>query len=75
MLSWYRKSAGRSPQMLLSFRTSNSSNVTFGSGVRPEKLSVSSDGALLLRGSEQSDSAVYYCGISLGEEEKKKKGT
>ncbi|XP_067454188.1 secreted immunoglobulin domain 1 [Thunnus thynnus] len=72
-LSWYRKVAGLSPQLLLSFRTTNTSNVTFGSGVRSEKLSVSSNGSLLLRGSEQSDSAVYYCGISLGQEKEKKK--
>ncbi|KAM7388153.1 hypothetical protein PAMP_024351 [Pampus punctatissimus] len=71
-LSWYRKAAGLSPQLLLSFRTTGTPNVTFGSGVCPEKLSVSSDGSLLLRDSKQSDSAVYYCGVTHGQEHKNK---
>ncbi|XP_056234967.1 secreted immunoglobulin domain 1 isoform X2 [Seriola aureovittata] len=71
-LSWYRKVTGGSPQLLLTIRSTNSSNVTFGSGVGPDKVSATADGSLLLRRSEHSDSAVYYCGISQGKEPKNK---
>ncbi|XP_070764949.1 secreted immunoglobulin domain 1 [Enoplosus armatus] len=69
-LSWYRKAAGQSPQLLLTFKSTNTSNVKYGSGVGPDKVSAAADGSLLLRGSQQSDSAVYYCGISWGDEQK-----
>ncbi|XP_071328958.1 secreted immunoglobulin domain 1 [Trachinotus anak] len=71
-LSWYRKVAGRSPQLLLTMKSSNSSLVKFGSGVGPEKVSAAADGSLLLRRSEHSDSAVYYCGISVGDGQRHK---
>lgn len=70
-LSWYRKAAGQGPQMLLSFRSTNSSNMKYGTGVDPEKVSAAADGSLLLRGSQRSDSAVYYCSMSRGHELKK----
>lgn len=73
-LSWYRMAAGRGPELLLSIRTSSSSNVKFGSGVGPDKVLAAADGSLLLRAPQRSDSAVYYCGISQGDEQQKKKG-
>ena len=66
MVSWYRKLAGQGPELLLSLRSLNGSHVKYGDGVRPEKVWAAADGSLLLRGSEQSDSAVYYCGVSRG---------
>ncbi|XP_045898318.1 secreted immunoglobulin domain 1 [Micropterus dolomieu] len=69
-LSWYRKAAGQSPQLVLTIRSTNTSNVKYGSGVGPEKVSAAADGSLLLRGSQQNDSAVYYCGISQGHDQK-----
>ncbi|XP_039984082.1 secreted immunoglobulin domain 1 [Xiphias gladius] len=65
-LSWYKKAAGRGPQLLLTMRSADSSHVKYGSGVRPDKVSAAADGSLLLRRSEQSDSAVYYCAVSQG---------
>lgn len=70
-LSWYRKAAGQGPQLLLSFRSTNSSNMKYGTGVDPEKVSAAADGSLLLRGSQRSDSAVYYCSRSRGDEPRK----
>ncbi|KAK1896782.1 T cell receptor beta variable 11-1 [Dissostichus eleginoides] len=70
-LSWYRKAAGRSPELLLSFRSSDVSNVTYGPGVSPDKVSASVDGSLLLHDSRLNDSAVYYCGLTRGEEKKR----
>ncbi|XP_070688736.1 secreted immunoglobulin domain 1 isoform X2 [Pempheris klunzingeri] len=66
VLSWYRQTAGRRPQLLLSFRTADPSHARYGAGVRPLKVSAAADGSLLLRGSQRSDAAVYYCGISQG---------
>ncbi|XP_051231634.1 secreted immunoglobulin domain 1 [Dicentrarchus labrax] len=71
-LSWYRKAAGQGPQLLLSVRSSNSSNLKYGSGIDPDKVSAAADGSLLLHGSQRSDAAVYYCGISQGGEQKMK---
>ncbi|XP_040896744.1 secreted immunoglobulin domain 1 [Toxotes jaculatrix] len=71
-LSWYKKAAGQGPQLLLSVRSTDSSDVKYGSGVGPDKVSAAADGSLLLRRSELSDSAVYYCGISQGEEPQNK---
>ncbi|GAA6226267.1 secreted immunoglobulin domain 1 [Lates japonicus] len=72
-LSWYRKAAGQSPQLLFSMRSSGGSRVKYGSGVRPDKVSAAADGSLLLRRSEQSDAAVYYCGLSRGQEPRDRK--
>ncbi|KAK2835096.1 hypothetical protein Q5P01_015580 [Channa striata] len=71
-LSWYRKAAGQSPQLLFSFKATDTSTVRYGSGVRPDKVSPAANGSLLLRSSEQSDSAVYYCGISQGDKSNEK---
>ncbi|XP_037553730.1 immunoglobulin lambda-1 light chain-like [Nematolebias whitei] len=62
-VSWYRKAAGQGPELLVSFSSANGS-VRYGGGVGPDKVSAAADGALLLRGSDRSDSAVYYCGLS-----------
>ncbi|XP_051803318.1 secreted immunoglobulin domain 1 [Acanthochromis polyacanthus] len=70
-LSWYRKPAGQGPQLLLTIRSSDGSHVRYGDGVGPDKVSATANGSLLLRGSQQSDSAVYYCGISQGDEHQK----
>ncbi|XP_038142034.1 secreted immunoglobulin domain 1 [Cyprinodon tularosa] len=67
-LSWYRKTAGHRPTLLLSLSPVNGSIVRYGDGVSPDKVSAAANGSLLLRGSEQTDSAVYYCGISHGSE-------
>ncbi|XP_050923755.1 secreted immunoglobulin domain 1 [Lates calcarifer] len=72
-LSWYRKAAGQSPQLLLTMRSAGGSRVKYGSGVRPDKVSAAADGSLLLRRSEQSDAAVYYCGLSQGPEPRDRK--
>ncbi|KAF3690536.1 Immunoglobulin kappa variable 4-1 [Channa argus] len=71
-LSWYRKAAGQSPQLLITFRAADNSNVRYGSSVGPDKVSPAANGSLLLHGSEQKDSAVYYCGISQGDNANKK---
>uniref|UniRef100_A0A0F8C8A7 Survival motor neuron protein n=1 Tax=Larimichthys crocea TaxID=215358 RepID=A0A0F8C8A7_LARCR len=65
-LSWYRKAVGRGPELVLSVRSSRSPPVRFGSGLGPEKVSAAADGSLVLLGSQRSDSAVYYCGVSYG---------
>ncbi|KAM4629865.1 secreted immunoglobulin domain 1 [Polymixia lowei] len=65
MLSWYQQRAGESPRLVLSYRLSNSSAVKYGSGFHRDKFSVQPDRrSLLLHGSEERDSAVYYCGLS-----------
>ncbi|XP_075209513.1 T cell receptor beta variable 12-5 [Parambassis ranga] len=69
-LSWYRKAAGRGLELLLTFRSSNTSDVKYGGAVRPDRVSAAADGALLLHGSEHSDAAVYYCGVSQGDDSK-----
>lgn len=66
-LSWYRKLRGQGPQLLLSFRSTDSRKVKYGAGVGPQKVAAAADGSLLLRGSQQSDSAVYYCSVSRGD--------
>lgn len=70
-LSWYRKVEGGSPQLLLSIRSTDGSRVRLGTGLGPEKVSAAEDGSLLLRRSDHEDSAVYYCGISQGGEDKR----
>ncbi|XP_041862922.1 secreted immunoglobulin domain 1 [Melanotaenia boesemani] len=67
-LSWYRKTAGLGPMLLLSLMPSNGSHVKYGNGIDPEKVSATANGSLLLQGSKESDSGVYYCGISYGSE-------
>ncbi|XP_054591593.1 secreted immunoglobulin domain 1 [Nothobranchius furzeri] len=69
-VSWYRKAAGHAPELLVSFRPADGSNIKYGTAVGPDKVSAAADGSLLLRHSEQSDTAVYYCGISQGSEQK-----
>ncbi|XP_074930220.1 T cell receptor alpha variable 13-1 [Cottoperca gobio] len=71
-LSWYKKAEGQSPELLLSFRSADTSKVRYGPGVAPDKVSAAADGSLLLHDSEQSDSAVYFCGMTQGGEQKKK---
>ncbi|MEQ2189015.1 hypothetical protein GOODEAATRI_020750 [Goodea atripinnis] len=70
-LSWYRKAAGHRPTLLLSLSPANGSIVRYGDGVSPDKVSAAANGSLLLRGSELSDSAVYYCCVSHGSEQNK----
>ncbi|XP_070816880.1 secreted immunoglobulin domain 1 [Chaetodon trifascialis] len=72
-LSWYRKSAGQGPQLLLSLRSTGSRRVTYGSAVDPQKVLAAADGSLLLRGAERDDSAVYYCGVSHGDADRKRR--
>ncbi|XP_069578535.1 secreted immunoglobulin domain 1 [Brachyistius frenatus] len=67
VLSWYRTVPGRRPELLLSVRSSAGSALTYGDGLGPHKVSPAAGGSLLLRRSERSDSAVYYCGISRGD--------
>lgn len=62
-LSWYRQAAGRRPELLLSFRTSYSSDVRFGSGFGPDKVAAGANGSLLLSTPQLSDTAVYYCSL------------
>ncbi|XP_034562101.1 secreted immunoglobulin domain 1 [Notolabrus celidotus] len=64
-ISWYRQAAGQGPVMLLSVR-SNDSVLKYGAGISPDKVSTGSDGSLRLHSSQHSDTAFYYCGISLG---------
>lgn len=71
-ISWYRTAAGQGPQMLLTVMPSNTPNVTYGAGVCPGKVSVGVNGSLLLRGFQQNDSAVYFCGMSQGSKPEKK---
>nr|XP_046248471.1 secreted immunoglobulin domain 1 [Scatophagus argus] len=71
-LSWYKRTAEQGPQMLLSIRSNDSSNVKYGSGFSPEKVSATANGSLLLHASQRSDSAIYYCGITHGDERKGK---
>ncbi|XP_039667389.1 secreted immunoglobulin domain 1 [Perca fluviatilis] len=66
-VSWYRKWAGRPPQLLLSFRLTAASNVTYGAGLGPEKVSAAADSSLLLTDSTHGDSAFYYCSMTQGE--------
>lgn len=71
-LSWYRQVAeGRSPELLLALRTGpGGSNVRFGPGLGSDRLTATADGSLRLSAPQRSDTAVYYCSISLrGEEE------
>ncbi|KAM4547897.1 secreted immunoglobulin domain 1 [Odontesthes bonariensis] len=66
VISWYSKAAGQGPRMLLTLMTSDRLRVKYGDGVRADKMSAAADGSLLLLGSEERDSAVYYCGRSRG---------
>lgn len=66
ILSWYRKTAGGGPELLLSIRASGSPNMTFGLGFGPDKVSAAADGSLLLLAFQRRDSAVYFCSISQG---------
>uniref|UniRef100_UPI003D7D7FA4 Ig kappa chain V-III region PC 2154 isoform X2 n=1 Tax=Monopterus albus TaxID=43700 RepID=UPI003D7D7FA4 len=70
-LSWYRKVAGQSPELLLTVRSTDPSSVTYGSSVGPGKALAGANGSLLLHNSQHSDTAVYYCGISWGDQHKK----
>ncbi|XP_061594989.1 secreted immunoglobulin domain 1 [Cololabis saira] len=71
-ISWYRKAPGRGPELLLSLASTNGSQLRYGDGVHPGKVSATAGGSLLLlRGSEQSDAAVYYCGVSHGSDHKR----
>ncbi|XP_054911411.1 secreted immunoglobulin domain 1 [Poeciliopsis prolifica] len=70
-LSWYRKATGRGPTLLLSLSPANGSAVRYGDGVNPQKVTAAANGSLVLRRSERSDSAVYYCGVSHGSEQNK----
>ncbi|KAM3876300.1 secreted immunoglobulin domain 1 [Diretmus argenteus] len=63
-VSWYRQTAGRSPLLVLSYHLTNTSAVTYGPGVHPNKFTARVDGSLLLHGSEESDSALYFCGLT-----------
>ncbi|XP_029904665.1 proline-rich protein 36-like [Myripristis murdjan] len=72
LVSWYRQRAGRGPGLILSFRLANVSAARYGVDFGPDKVRGGANGSLLLRGSQQSDAAVYYCGLS-GEEPEKKK--
>ncbi|KAF7645807.1 hypothetical protein LDENG_00197790 [Lucifuga dentata] len=74
-LSWYRKSGGQSPQLLVSFRPRDVSKVTYGFGVHPDKVVVGGDGSMLLRNTEESDSAFYYCGVTEEEKEEETPGS
>lgn len=64
ILSWYRQAAGRRPELLLSLRTSYSSDVRFGSGFGPDKVAAGANGSLLLSTPQLSDTAVYYCSLT-----------
>ena len=62
VLSWYRRAAGRSLELLLSIKANG--RVKHGPGVRPDKVSAATDGSLQLRASQRGDAAVYYCSAS-----------
>lgn len=70
-LSWYRQvGEGRSPELLLALRTGPSgSNVRFGPGLGSDRLTATADGSLRLSAPQRSDTAVYYCSLSLRAEE------
>ncbi|XP_074383838.1 Ig kappa chain V-III region PC 2485/PC 4039 [Oreochromis niloticus] len=70
-LSWYRKAPGQGPQLLVSLKSMDRLKVKYGNGVPRSKVSIAADGSLVVQGSKQSDSAVYYCGISRGDDRKK----
>ncbi|RVE73755.1 hypothetical protein OJAV_G00034500 [Oryzias javanicus] len=71
IISWYRTAAGQGPQMLLTVKPF-STNVKYGAGVHPEKVSAGVNGSLMLSGFQQNDSAVYFCGMSHGTKPEKK---
>lgn len=70
-LSWYRQvGEGRSPELLLALRTGpGGSNVRFGPGLGSDRLTATADGSLRLSAPQRSDTAVYYCSLSLRAEE------
>ncbi|XP_041647274.1 secreted immunoglobulin domain 1 [Cheilinus undulatus] len=65
-ISWYRKPEGQGPQLLLSFRSTNRSEVTYGTGICSDKISAAANGSLRLHGSQSNDTGVYFCGVSQG---------
>lgn len=70
-LSWYRQVwEGQSPELLLALRTGpDGSQVRLSPGFGSERVTATADGSLQLRAPQRSDTAVYYCSLSLGVEE------
>lgn len=70
-LSWYRQVwEGQSPELLLSLRTGPSgSQVQLGPGFGSKQMTATADGSLQLSAPQRSDTAVYFCSLSLGMEE------
>lgn len=72
-LSWYRQvGEGRSPQLLVSVRWAGSaggSEVSFGPGFGTERVAAAQDGSLRISAPQWSDTAIYFCSLSLGGEQ------
>lgn len=70
-LSWYRQVwEGQSPELLLALKTGpDGSQVRLGPGFGSERVTATADGSLQLSAPQRSDTAVYYCSLSLGVEE------
>ncbi|XP_062306177.1 secreted immunoglobulin domain 1 [Osmerus eperlanus] len=67
--SWYKQRHAERPELILSYPVTNISLVIYGQGFQPDKFTarLGKSGPhlhqLLIQGSTESDTAVYYCGL------------
>lgn len=69
-LSWYRMLSGQGPELVLSARSR--SDLKFAPSFGPERVGMAADGSLVLQAAQRSDSGVYFCSVTLQDQQEKK---